>query len=57
MEGAPLRACWPLVPADEQTDRPSIDGEGIPVLTPNEWSRIPRPWLTNVHRSVVEGAA
>ena len=53
MDGAPLRACWTLIPADDQTDRPAIDGHGIPVLTPNEWSRIPRPWLRNLHRAAV----
>ena len=57
MDGAPLRACWTLIPADDQTDRPAIDGRGIPVLTPNEWSRIPRPWLRNLHRAAVEGPA
>lgn len=50
MAGAPLKACWTLIPADEQADRPAVDGHAIPVLTPNEYSRIPRPWLMNVHR-------
>ena len=57
MDGAPLRACWILLPADDQTDRPLIDGEAVPVLTPNEWARIPRSWLKNLHRAAVEGAA
>lgn len=57
MDGAPLRACWTLVPADDQADRPSIDGSGIPVLTPNEYSRIPRTWLRNLHRAGTRGAA
>lgn len=56
MDGAPLRACWILVPADDQSDRPAIDGRGIPVLTPNEWSRIPRPWLRNLHRAATRGS-
>jgi hypothetical protein len=50
MAGAPLKACWTLIPADEQADRPAVDGHAIPVLTPNEYSRIPKPWLINVHR-------
>ena len=57
MDGAPLHACWILLPADDQTDRPLIDGEAVPVLTPNEWARIPRSWLKNLHRAAVEGAA
>ena len=50
MDGSPLRSCWTLVPADDQIERPAIDGRGIPVLTPNEWARVPRPWLRNLHR-------
>ncbi|MEJ7786124.1 MAG: hypothetical protein WKF96_15065, partial [Solirubrobacteraceae bacterium] len=57
MAGAPLRACWTLVPSDDQADRPAIDGHGIPVLTPNEYSRIPRPWLRNLHRAGAPGHA
>ncbi len=40
-----LRGVWLLVPADEQTDRPVLDGAAIPVLTPNQWTRIPDAWL------------
>jgi hypothetical protein len=57
MDGAPLRGCWTLVPADDQSDRPAIDGRAIPVLTPNEWARIPPAWLANRHRAAVGGAA
>ena len=57
MDGVPMRACWTLLPADDQTDRPLIDGDAVPVLTPNEWARIPRSWLKNLHRAATEGAA
>jgi serine/threonine protein kinase len=57
MDGAPLHACWTLVPADDQADRPAIDGHGIPVLTSNEYSRIPRTWLRNLHRAGAQGQA
>ena len=57
MDGVPLQACWTLLPADDQTDRPLIDGHAVPVLTPNEWARIPRSWLKNLHRAAAEGAA
>ena len=43
-----MQACWTLLPADDQTDRPLIDGDAVPVLTPNEWARIPRSWLKNL---------
>ena len=51
MAGGPLKACWTLIPADDQADRPSVDGHAIPVLTSNEYSRIPMPWLRNLHRA------
>jgi len=57
MAGAPLRTCWTLVSADDQADRPLVDGNAIPVLTPNEWARVPRAWLKNIHRAAVAGAA
>lgn len=38
-------AAWVLVPADEQTDRPVLDGVAIPVLTPNQWARVPLAWI------------
>jgi len=55
-----LRGCWLLVPGDEQGDRPMLDGAAVPALTPNEWARIPRSWLSNKHRGVevvAEGVA
>jgi len=38
-------AMWLLLPADEQKDLPALDGHPIPVLTPGQRARIPRPWL------------
>lgn len=40
-----LAGVWLLLPADEQTDRPVLDGAAVPVLTPNQWARIPDAWL------------
>jgi serine/threonine protein kinase len=51
MAGSPLHACWTLLPADEQADRPAVDGAAVPVLTPNEYARVPMPWLRNLHRA------
>jgi hypothetical protein len=49
--GDALRGCWVLVPADDQAELPTVDGAAIAVLTPNEWTRIPRSWLANLHRA------
>jgi hypothetical protein len=49
-DGAALRGLWVLVPADKQTDRPSIGGVPIPVLGPNERLRIPKTWLAVAER-------
>jgi serine/threonine protein kinase len=57
MRSASLRGCWLLLPADQQTDRPLIDGEPVPVLTTNEWARVPQPWLENLHRSDLRHSA
>ena len=40
-----------LIPADDQAELPAVDGVPVPVLTPNEWVRVPRSWLRNVHRA------
>lgn len=53
----PIRGAWLLLPASDQEERPTLDGAAIPVLTPNEWVRIPRPWLENRHRAAPLEAA
>jgi serine/threonine protein kinase len=53
----PLCGVWLLIPADDQVDRPMIDGSAIPVLTPNEWARVPRAWLRNLHRAARQDVA
>lgn len=52
-----IRGVWLLLPASDQEERPTLDGAVIPVLTPNEWMRIPRPWLENYHRGAPLEAA
>ncbi|MDQ3681208.1 MAG: hypothetical protein M3378_11860, partial [Actinomycetota bacterium] len=46
-----LDALWLLVSAPGTTDVPTLDGEAVPVLTRNEWARIPNDWLRNAHRT------
>jgi serine/threonine protein kinase len=55
--GAMMRGAWLLLPASDQEERPMLDGVAIPALTPNEWARIPKPWLENRHRSASPEAA
>jgi serine/threonine protein kinase len=46
-----------LVTADSQRERPTIDGEAVPVLTPAQWARAPRAWVENRHRGGEASAA
>jgi serine/threonine protein kinase len=49
--GQTLKGVWLLLPADGQAERPVLDKSVIPVVTRNEWLRIPLPWLRNLHRA------
>lgn len=48
----PLDALWLLVATPGTTDVPMLDNVAVPVLTRNEWTRIPNDWLRNAHRAV-----
>jgi serine/threonine protein kinase len=48
-----LRSLWLLVGTPHASQMPAIDGKAVPVLTPNEWARLPREWLENAHRAGV----
>ena len=41
--GAP--GIWLLVATDAQEQRPTIDGEPVPVFSTAQWARIPEAWL------------
>jgi hypothetical protein len=49
--GGPLKGLWVLVPSDEQNALPTLDRRPIPVITSNQWARIPEAWLANAHRA------
>ena len=36
---------WLLVPSDAQQQRPTLDGQPVPVFTSAQWARIPEEWL------------
>ena len=40
-----LKGAWLLVPSSDQQVSPALDGVALPVLTPNQWARIPTAWL------------
>lgn len=49
--GTPLRGLWVLVPSDEQNALPLLDRKPVPVISSNQWARIPEAWLANAHRA------
>jgi hypothetical protein len=49
--GTALRALWLLLATSGASDVPLLDGKAVPVITRNEWARIPTEWLKNVHRA------
>ena len=51
--GTAMSSLWLLVPSRAATDVPMLDGRAVPVISRNEWSRIPPEWLSNAHRTGV----
>ncbi len=49
--GGALRGLWVLLPSDEQSALPMLDRKEVPVISSNQWARIPEAWFTNLHRS------
>lgn len=45
----PLTGLVVLVPGDDPSARPVIDGRSIPVITPNHWAHLPGAWLQRSH--------
>jgi hypothetical protein len=46
----PVRTLWVLLPAASLDDRPAVDGVPLPVLSANQWARVPLDWIQNRHR-------
>jgi hypothetical protein len=36
---------WVLIPSDGQQQRPTLDGQPVPVFTTAQWARVPDVWL------------
>lgn len=51
IEAGKIRGLWMLVPADFPNQRPTFQGEAIPINTNNEWAPVPRSWTANNHRA------
>jgi len=40
-----------LLPVDQQTNMPVIDGTPLPVVLASQWARLTETWVTNSHRA------
>lgn len=40
-----------LVPADQQTNMPVVDGAPLPVVLASQWARLTETWIANGHRA------
>ena len=41
----PLEGALLLVPGDDATARPVVDGRPVPIITANQWAHLPGAWL------------
>jgi len=53
--GTTLRGVWVLLASDDQNALPTLDRKPVPVISSNQWARIPEAWLANAHRSTASG--
>jgi serine/threonine protein kinase len=44
--GHPLRGVVIVVPGEDPSARPVVDGHPVPVVTANQWAHLPSAWLT-----------
>jgi hypothetical protein len=50
--GAPaVHGIWVLIPADDVTTLPMLDGQAVPVIGPSHWARLTPAWISNAHRA------
>ena len=53
-EGRALHALWTLVPSNDQSSGPKLQGKAIPVLSPAEWAWTPESWVRGAHLAKAE---
>ena len=46
-----IPGAWLVLPADQQTHLPVMDGKAVPVIDSGGCARIPEAWIRNVHRA------
>jgi len=44
-----------LIPADEQSPLPMMEGKAVPVIGPAEWARVPERWIYHTRPMETEG--
>jgi hypothetical protein len=40
---------WVLIPSDDQSALPVIDGQPLPVITSSQWARVPEAWVSRAN--------
>lgn len=46
-----LHGLWLLLPSDDQSALPMLNGKPVPIISSGQWAHIPEAWISNVHRS------
>ena len=46
---------WMLIPTDEQSPLPMMEGKAVPVIGPAEWARVPERWIYHSRPMETEG--
>jgi serine/threonine protein kinase len=45
--GSSLHGLWLLLPSDDMSPLPMLDGKAVPVISAGQWARIPLTWIDN----------
>ncbi len=46
-----LHGLWLLLPSDDQSALPMLNGKPVPIISSGQWAHIPEAWISNAHRS------
>jgi hypothetical protein len=46
---------WVLIPSDGQQQKPTLDGQPVPVFTTAQWARVPDTWLVAASAETGQG--
>jgi serine/threonine protein kinase len=56
-EDGGIPGLWILIPGDEQSSLPKMEGKAVPVISSGQHARVPESWLENRHRANAETSA